>query len=80
MTIGKVQGSNSLTQATSTVSQQQGADFQMPSDPTQGGAGDMQSYLKIMAEMQAENRKFTLLSQILTMRHDAAKSAAKNIH
>lgn len=79
MTIGKVQGSGGYTPASSQVPNDVG-DFKSPTDATGAGASDMMEYLKVMAEMQAESRKFTLLSQILTMRHDAAKGAAKNIH
>lgn len=77
--IGKAQGTGGYN-APNELPKDAAGDFQLPGDPTQSGASDMASYLKIMADMQAENRKFTLLSQILTMRHDAAKSAAKNIH
>lgn len=79
MTIGKVQGSGGYTAPTNQLPGDV-AEFKAPTDATGAGSSDMMEYLNIMAQMQAENRKFTLLSQILTMRHDAAKSAAKNIH
>lgn len=36
-------------------------------------------YLGLQQEMQAENRKFTLLSNIMKTRHDTAKNAISNV-
>lgn len=49
-----------------------------------GGTGDMQfgvnlSYLNLQQDMQAENRQFILLSNIMKIKHDTAKSAIQNI-
>ena len=36
-------------------------------------------YLKLQEEMQAQNRQFTLVSNIMKVKHDTAKSAINNV-
>jgi hypothetical protein len=50
-------------------------DFSMPS----AGSGDMQYYMHLMEQMQAESRAYQAYSNILTTRHEAAMSAVRNM-
>ncbi len=36
-------------------------------------------YLKLQEDMQAQNRQFTLISNIMKVKHDTAKSAINNV-
>lgn len=36
-------------------------------------------YLKLQQEMQGQNRQFTLISNIMKVKHDTAKSAINNV-
>ncbi|HVS02006.1 MAG TPA: hypothetical protein VMT16_04485 [Thermoanaerobaculia bacterium] len=74
-TINPLSGS-SLQGSVENIKQQAASgDFQMPTE----GGGDMQYYLNLMQEMQAESRAFTTFSNILTTRHQAAQNAIRNI-
>ncbi len=48
------------------------------------GASEMQQsfnlqYLQLQQDMQAQNRQFTLVSNIMKVKHDTAKSAINNV-
>lgn len=71
-------GATNKTQADKLADQGTAGNFNL-ADPKADGAGDMQYYLQIMQQMQAESRAFTTYSNILTTRHNAAMNAARNI-
>ena len=50
-------------------------DFEMPS----AGSGDLQYYMHLMEQMQAEARAYQAYSNILTTRHEAAMTAVRNM-
>jgi hypothetical protein len=57
------------------------------SDPTGGIDASLQQsaqlsmyYLQVQQEVDAQNRSFTALSNVLKTQHDSAKAAIQNIH
>jgi hypothetical protein len=76
MSIGSVGGNSGLpSQAQQIQSDAASGDFSMP------GAGENDSgyYLKLMEEMQAEQRAFQAFTQVLSSRHEAAMAAIRNV-
>jgi hypothetical protein len=74
MSINSVGGGSLNTQAQQIKSDAASGDFTMPD----AGSGDSAYYLKLMAEMQAEQRAFQAFTQVLSSRHEAAMAAIRN--
>jgi hypothetical protein len=74
MSIGPVGGSSLNPQQQKIATDAAGGDFSMPD----AGSSDTGYYLKLMQEMQAEQRAFQAFTQVLTSRHEAAMAAIRN--
>jgi hypothetical protein len=74
MTISSVGGSSLNTQGQQIRNDAAAGDFKMPD----AGSSDTSYYLKLMEEMQAEQRAFQAFTQVLTSRHEAAMAAIRN--
>lgn len=73
MSIGSV-GGPLPSQAQKISNDAASGDFSMPD----AGSSDTAYYLKLMQEMQAEQRAFQAFTQVLTSRHEAAMAAIRN--
>ena len=75
MTISNVGGAGSLNAQGQKIQADAAAgDFNMPD----AGSSDTSYYLKLMEQMQAEQRAFQAFTQVLTSRHEAAMAAIRN--
>jgi hypothetical protein len=75
MTISSVGGPGALNPQQQRIREDAAAgDFSMP----EAGSSDTSYYLKLMEEMQAEQRAFQAFTQVLTSRHEAAMAAIRN--